>query len=77
MDVVARQVCAAAGSDVGIDGDGAEKFAGILRGDIISREYFSPEAGGSAYREVVSFPQFERADQTTNVFPAEFDIPRL
>ena len=42
MDTVSRQVCADSGSDVIMDGDGAEKILAILRG------YFAPEAAESA-----------------------------
>ena len=49
MDVVARQVCMAAGSDVIMDGDCAGKMLGI------SRENSAPGSGDSVYTEVIRF----------------------
>ena len=50
-----------------MDVDGTEMILNILR------KYLEPEAGDSVYQEVARFSQFERADQTRNVFLVESD----
>ena len=55
MDVVAREVCVAAGSDQITGPEGVVKITQALS------DYFAPDAFGSIYRGVVRFLQFKRA----------------
>ena len=70
MDTTARLSCMAAGSDVITDGDDAEKIS------TISRDYFAPEAAGSAHRKAVRVLQSKRADQTLDLYLVEVDLLR-
>lgn len=64
---VARQVCAAAGSDVIMDGNGEGGMLSILR------DYFAPGAPGPVYQEVARSLQLGRTDQTTREYSVQFD----
>ena len=54
MATAARQVCMAAGSDVLMDADGAEKISAITFDNCV------PEAMDSVYQEIARFLQFKR-----------------
>ena len=70
MGDAARQVCFATGSDAIMDGDGAGKIVAICR------DFFAPEAAGSAHQGVACFLQFARSDRTINTFLVESDLLR-
>ena len=70
MEIVARQVCLAAGSDVVMGGGGAERISAILR------DYLGSDAADSAYQEVVRCLHSKRTDRGTDAYMVYSDLLR-
>ena len=67
MNTVAREVCAAAESDVIVDPDGTTEISEFLHAN------FAPKAANSVYPEVVRFSQHRRVAQTMGEHLARSD----
>ena len=62
MEGVTQQFCMSAGSELISSNDGADQILNILR------EVFAPDAVDAGLQEAVRLLQFERTDQTIDVF---------
>ena len=67
---VAREVCAAAGSALITDPDGAIKITLLLH------DYFAPDAAGSVDQEVARSLRLARTTQTMGEYPVRSDLLR-
>ena len=70
LDPVARDVCLAVGREQLLEPEGVMKISQVLH------DYFTPDARDSAYQGVVRLLHIKRATQTTDGYPARFDLLR-
>ena len=65
-----RHVCVSAGSEIVLNGDGADQILNILR------EYLAPGAVDAVYQQVLRLLQLKGTDRAMDVFRAVFDALR-